>query len=101
MIGTETEDGDTILPASAAALVANEDGGLDLMIPKSIAEGGDTPVPRHALLLASMLIKANNDPAWAEALIDEVFGAGDEEEGESEEDAPPSPQTGSEGRVEG
>lgn len=95
MIGTETEDGDTILPASAVALVANEDGGLDLMIPKSIAEGGDTPVPRHALLLTAMLIKANNDPAWAEALIDEVFGAGEEE------DAPPSPETGDEGRAGG
>lgn len=84
VIGTETEDGDTILPASAVALVANEDGRMDLIIPKSIAEGGDTPVPQHVLLLTSMLIKANNDPAWAEALIDEVFGAAGED-GDSEE----------------
>ena len=68
------------------------------MIPKSISEGGDTPVPQHVLLLTALLIKVNNDPEWAEAVIDEVFGAAD---GESEKDAPPSPQTGSEGRVEG
>lgn len=92
---TETEDGDTILPANAAALVATGDGRLDFLIPKELAKDGNSHLPDSVLLLAAFLIKVRNDRAWAEALIDEVFRAG------SEEDAPPSPETGSEGRVEG
>lgn len=90
---------DTILPASAVALVATEDGRLDLLIPREIAEGGDTPVPRPVLLLTAFLVKVNSDTAWAEALIEEVFRR--DEEAERGEDAPTSPQTGSEGRVGG
>ena len=87
-----------LLPASVVALVATEDGRLDLLIPREIAEGGDTPVPRPVLLLTAFLVKVNSDTDWAEALIEEVFRR-DEESGEG--DAPPSTETGSEGRVEG